>query len=100
VAAGLPSLSFLLGALSDGPVLVTELEAAARAVGLLREGRRIADTRVFKEAKKALGLQSRRDGFGLGERQSITVSKKFRAAKKKLGIISRRDGFGRGGEWF
>jgi hypothetical protein len=56
--------SFLLGALSDGPVLVTELEAAARAVGLLREGRRIADTRVFKEAKKALGLQSRRDGFG------------------------------------
>ena len=56
--------SFLLGALADGPVLVTELEAGAQAVGLLHEGRRIADTRVFKEAKKALGLQSRRDGFG------------------------------------
>jgi carbonic anhydrase len=26
-------------------------------------GRRIADTRVFKQAKKALRLQSRRDGF-------------------------------------
>jgi hypothetical protein len=43
---------------------VTELEAGARAVGLLHDGRRIADTRVFKQAKKALGVQSRRDGFG------------------------------------
>jgi hypothetical protein len=56
--------SFLLGALADGPVLVTELEAGARAVGLLQDGRRIADTRVFKQTKKALGVQSRRGGFG------------------------------------
>jgi Family of unknown function (DUF5335) len=44
--------SFLIRALADGPVLVTELEAGARAVGLLHEGRRIADTRVFKAGQE------------------------------------------------
>src|ERR1700730_17989997 len=33
------------------------------------------------------------------EGQRVTDAKTFKAAKKKLGINSRRDGFGRGGEW-
>jgi hypothetical protein len=63
-------VSFLEAMLAGGAVTVASLEVRARAAGLL------------------------------GERQKITDAKRFKAAKKKLGINSRRDGFGRGGEWF
>ena len=60
---------FLEGALGAGPVAVSELEAKARAAGLV------------------------------GERQNLSDTKSFRAAKKRLAIRSVRTGFGRGGEW-
>jgi hypothetical protein len=61
--------AFLESTLADGAVAVADLEVRARAAGLL------------------------------GARQSITDSKKFKAAKKMLGIESRRIGFGAGGAW-
>jgi hypothetical protein len=55
---------FLRKELAKGPVLVSELEAAARAAGLLGSGQRISDAKPFKRAKKSLGIRSVRNGFG------------------------------------
>jgi hypothetical protein len=63
-------LAFLKGAFAGHPIGVAELEVTARATMLL------------------------------GERQSITHAKLFRRAKRALGIRSIRDGFGARGEWF
>jgi hypothetical protein len=43
---------FLRKELAKGPVLVSELEAAARAAGLLGNGQRITHAKPFKRAKK------------------------------------------------
>ena len=43
---------FLQRRLSKGPVLVSELEAAAQAAGLLPHGQRITHAKPFKRAKK------------------------------------------------
>ena len=64
-----PVALFLSRALAPGPLTVSELEAKARAAGLL------------------------------GERQSLSDAKRFRAAKRRLAIRSIRTGFGRGGGW-
>jgi hypothetical protein len=45
---------FLRKGLANGPVLVSELEAAARAAGLLGSDQRITHAKPFKRAKKAL----------------------------------------------
>jgi len=45
---------------------VTQLEVMARAVRLLGERQRIAHAKVFKRAKKFLGIKSVRNGFGDG----------------------------------
>jgi hypothetical protein len=63
-------IAFLRNALVSGRIAVSELTAAARAAGLL------------------------------GDRQSVTTSKLFRSAKKALGIQSVRDGFAANGQWF
>jgi hypothetical protein len=55
---------FLGKELAKGPVLVSELEAAARAAGLLGSGQRITHAKPFKRAKKSLGVRSVRSGFG------------------------------------
>jgi hypothetical protein len=55
---------FLRKRLARGPVLVSELEVAARAVGLLGDGQRITGAKPFKTAKKSLGIRSVRSGFG------------------------------------
>jgi hypothetical protein len=58
---------FLNHALAAGSALaVGELEAKARAAGLLRERQRIQHAKAFKKAKKELGIQSIRNGFGSG----------------------------------
>jgi hypothetical protein len=61
---------FLQTILAGGPVTVTVVEAEARAAGLL------------------------------GPRQEVTGAKLFRRAKKILGIRSKRVGFGAAGDWF
>jgi hypothetical protein len=58
--------AFLSRALAGGALAVGELEAEARAAGLLHENQQIQHAKAFKRAKKFLGIRSRRDGFGVG----------------------------------
>src|SRR6202048_3224553 len=57
---------FLRDSLAGGALGVTQLEVMARAVRLLGERQRIAHAKVFKRAKKFLGIKSVRNGFGDG----------------------------------
>ena len=57
---------FLLNVLAGGSIGVPQLEAMARSAGLLSEGQRITHAKVFKQAKKSLGIRSVRSGFGSG----------------------------------
>jgi hypothetical protein len=57
---------FLRKELHKGPVLVSGLEAMARSAGLLGEGQRITHAKVFKGAKRSLGIRSIRSGFASG----------------------------------
>jgi hypothetical protein len=59
-------IEFLGDALALGALGVPELEARARAAGLLGEGQRITHAKVFKRTKKFLGIKSVRNGFGDG----------------------------------
>ena len=55
---------FLRDVLAGGALGVPKLEAMARTAGLLGEGQRITHAKVFKKAKKSLGIRSVRNGFG------------------------------------
>ena len=55
---------FLRDALAVSALGVPELEARARATGLLGEGQSITHTKAFKRAKKFLRIRSLRAGFG------------------------------------
>ena len=55
---------FLRSALAGAAVSVPNLETMARAEGLLGEGQRVTDAKLFKRAKKSLGIRSTRAGFG------------------------------------
>jgi hypothetical protein len=50
--------------LADGPVAVADIEAKAREAGLLGPSQQITGAKLFKQAKKSLGVRSRRFGFG------------------------------------
>ncbi len=49
---------FLNRALAGGALAVGDLEAKARAAGLLGEGQQIQHAKAFKKAKKELGIRS------------------------------------------
>src|ERR1700694_5630412 len=57
---------FLRDALAGRALGVPELEVMARVGGLLRQSQSITHSKLFKKAKKALGIRSVRDGFGAG----------------------------------
>ena len=57
---------FLRDELSGGAMSVAELEGKARAAGLLGERQQIQHAKAFQKVKKALGIQSIRNGFGSG----------------------------------
>ena len=57
---------FLRKALAGELLSVPKLDAMARAAGLLDEGQRITNAKVFRRAKDALGIRSVRKGFGRG----------------------------------
>ena len=59
---------FLRAALRQRARAVVSLEVKARAAGLLSEYQHITDARVFKRAKKSLGIKSMRAGFGARSR--------------------------------
>ena len=58
---------FMRDALAADAVPVPELDEKARAKGLLGERQSITTAKVFKRAKKSLGITSRRSGFGGSE---------------------------------
>jgi hypothetical protein len=60
-------VEFLTWALTSGRRLVGDIEASARAEGLLGERQRI-DTKPFRAAKQILGVVVERDGFGPGSK--------------------------------
>jgi hypothetical protein len=55
---------FLRKALAVNAVGVPQLDAMARAAGLLGERQRITDAKPFRQAKISLGIRSVRGGFG------------------------------------
>ena len=57
-------LAFLREALVEGAVSCGELELKARDAGLLGRFQSITHAKLFKEAKKVLGIRSVRNGFG------------------------------------
>ncbi len=59
---------FLRKALAVEALGVPELDMMARAAGLLGEGQRITNAKVFRRAKRSLGIRSVRDGFGAAGR--------------------------------
>jgi hypothetical protein len=65
--------TFLNRALAGGALAVGELEAEARAAGLLGEHQQIQHAKAFKKAKKALGIRSIRDGFGSGGKWAWSI---------------------------
>jgi hypothetical protein len=58
--------SFLAEALAGGKMSVAALDERARAAGLVDEHQSITDLKLFKSAKRSMGIRSRRVGFGPG----------------------------------
>ena len=61
-----PALDFLTWALKPGRRLVRDIEASARAEGLLGERQRIDNAKSLQDAKQILGVVVQREGFGPG----------------------------------
>jgi hypothetical protein len=59
---------FLRKALAVEPLGVPKLDMMARAAGLLAERQRITSAKLFRRAKRSLGIRSIRNGFGAGGR--------------------------------
>jgi hypothetical protein len=57
-------IEFLRTSLSNGALAAADLQAMARADGLLSEHQQIRHAKAFKKAKKSLGIRSLRTGFG------------------------------------
>ena len=64
---------FLRSVLSNGPVAVADIEAEARAAGLLGKESPIGQNKTFRQARKELGVVSSRDGFGPGARYVLSL---------------------------
>jgi hypothetical protein len=64
---------FLSEVLAGGPVEVGEVERQARLAGLLEEGKRIGQSKAFRDARKALEVASKRDGYGPGARYMMSL---------------------------
>jgi hypothetical protein len=58
------TVMFLQQMLAGGRVPVAELELKARTAGLLGAQQCLTDAKVFKRAKKSLGIRSMRSGYG------------------------------------
>jgi hypothetical protein len=56
--------AFLQEILANGPVAVAEIEGKARDACLLGAHQEVSGAKLFKRAKKILGIKSRRVGFG------------------------------------
>jgi hypothetical protein len=79
---------FLSGVLAGGALAVGDLEAKARAAGLLCEHQQIQHAKAFTKAKKALGIRSIRDGFGRGGKWAWLMP---RQAASEIGSVANSD---------
>ena len=68
---------FLRKALAAKAVGVPQLDMMARVAGLLGEGQSITHAKVFRQAKKSLGIRSIRDGFGAGGGWAWELPRRF-----------------------
>jgi hypothetical protein len=64
---------FLRVILADRPVEVLEVEAQARAAGLLTENQRLRQAKPFRAARKKLNVTATREGFGPGARYFLSL---------------------------
>jgi hypothetical protein len=80
-------MAFLRNVLADGPRTVTDIEQAARAVGLLLERQGIKQSKPFRQARLALGIVNKREGFGPGARWSLSLPDPS-APSNAIGVIS------------
>ena len=80
-----PTAEFLRTALAAGPLRVPELEAKARAAGLLGERQRATHAKLFKRAKKSLGIRSVRSGFGVSGEWSWQLDRSLAKTSKAGG---------------
>jgi hypothetical protein len=81
---------FLRDALAGNGVDVTKLEVMARGAGLLGENQRIANAKLFKSAKKTLGITSRRAGFGSGSHWLWQLPRESKTSLKPESVPERR----------
>jgi hypothetical protein len=82
---------FLRGALAVDALGVPELEARARATGLLGQCQSITHIKVFKRAKRSLGIRSVRTGFGARSRWLWQLPQQSEASiEPELGPFSER----------
>jgi putative DNA primase/helicase len=64
---------FLRSVLSAGSMAVADIEAEARAAGLLGRDSPIGQNKTFRDARKELGVTSSRDGFGPGSKYVLSL---------------------------
>jgi hypothetical protein len=77
-------VGFLEHALANGPLDVLDLEAMARKAGLLGPSQQIQHAKAFKNAKKSVGIQSVKVGFGIkGKWAWLLPAKPIKPAKKE-----------------
>jgi hypothetical protein len=74
---------FLRDALAGNEVGVPKLEAMARGAGLLGENQRMTNAKLFKAAKKTLGITFRRAGFGAGSHWLWLLPRQNRTSLKR-----------------
>jgi putative DNA primase/helicase len=66
-------MQFLKDILSDGPADVLEVERQARAAALLEDDKRLSKSKVFRDARDTLGVQTTREGFGPGSKFILSL---------------------------
>jgi hypothetical protein len=88
VRSSSPIVDFLQRSLVGGAVGVPELEVKARAAGLLGERQQIQHAKAFKKGKKALGIQSIRNGFGSGGKWKWLMPQQ---AAPEIGSVANSD---------
>jgi hypothetical protein len=64
---------FLNEILANGPVDVLMVEQAARAATLLAADKPLRQNKAFRDARKLLGVEASREGFGPGARYVLTL---------------------------
>jgi putative DNA primase/helicase len=59
--------------LSSGEISIEDVEAEARAAGLLGVGQRLGHNKTLRKARESLGVISRREGFGPGAKYYLRL---------------------------